>query len=445
MKNYAIILASGTGTRYQSELPKQFAKVAGKTVLEHTLTVFEKSNHIDEIIVVITPQYRHLGEEILLKNNFSKVSKLLNGGETRKDSSYIGVHSITDPDANVLIHDCARPFVTDQIISDCIAALKHHDAIDVAISATDTIIETENDIITNIPNRAKLMCGQTPQGFKLSLIKKAHEIAKDTSGFTDDCGLILKYGLSDVYVVKGDHDNIKITYPSDIFLADKLFQTKHSAISTPKDLGALKNKVIVLFGGTSGIGEHMTKLANSYGAKTYVASRRNGTDITSYPTIEKYLNDIYAKEKHIDYVVNSAGVLRIGKLTDRKIDDILEEININYIGSINVAKAAIPYLLKSNGGLLFFTSSSYTRGRSLYSTYSSAKAAIVNLTQALAEELDGKVRVNAINPERTATPMRLNAFGYEHPDTLLSAEKAAYISLQTLIATLSGQVIDVRR
>ena len=445
MKNYAIILASGTGSRYQGELPKQFVKVAGKTVLEHTLSVFEKSACIDEIIVVVTPQYRHLGEDILLRNHFTKVSKILNGGATRKDSSCIGVSSITDKEANVLIHDCARPFVTERIIADCVAALQEHDAIDVAVSATDTIIETDNNFIKNIPNRANLMCGQTPQCFKLSLIKKAHEIAKNDVGFTDDCGLILKYNLSDVYIVQGDPDNIKITYPSDIFLADKLFQIRQVSMSTTEDLSSLRDKVIVLFGGTSGIGDRMSKIAQQYGAKTYVVSRRTGADITSYSMVESFLKKVYDKEQRIDYVVNSAGVLRIGKLVDREIEDVVEEININYIGSINVAKAAIPYLLKSNGGLLFFTSSSYTRGRSLYSSYSSAKAAIVNLTQALSEELDGKIRVNVINPERTATPMRLNAFGYEDPATLLSVDKAAQVSLKTLLADVSGQVVDVRK
>ncbi len=445
MKNYAIILASGTGSRYQNDLPKQFTKIAGKTILEHTLAIFQKSKSIDEIVLVITPQYRHLGEEIILKNNFTKVSKLLNGGVTRKDSSSIGVSAIVDTEANVLIHDCARPFVTERIISDCIDALKRYDAIDVAIPTTDTIIEVQDNKIVNVPDRSKLMCGQTPQGFKLSLIRQAHKLAKDDSCFTDDCGLISKYNLSDIFVVNGNTDNIKITYPSDIFLADKLFQIRKTTLSSSQDLTALKDKVIVLFGGTSGIGESMATIAKQYSAKVYTASRRTGADITSSDKVSRFLESVYQKEGRIDYVVNSAGVLRIGKLVDRDINDILSEISINYIGSIIVAKESIPYLLKSNGGLLFFASSSYTRGRALYSTYSSSKAAIVNLTQALAEELSDKIRVNVINPERTATPMRSSAFGYEAPETLLSAEKAAVVSLQTLLADITGQVIDVRR
>jgi len=86
VRNYGIILASGSGSRYNAEVPKQFVKIAGKTVLEHTIEIFEKAEAIDEIIVVITPEYRTMAEEILLKNNYKKVSKLLNGGETRKES-----------------------------------------------------------------------------------------------------------------------------------------------------------------------------------------------------------------------------------------------------------------------------------------------------------------------------------------------------------------------
>ena len=446
MKNYAVILASGLGSRYGHDLPKQFAKVAGKTVLEHTIDIFEHSGKIDKIILVITPEYRHLGEQILLKNKYTKVSNLLNGGATRKDSSWIGISAINEEEANVIIHDCARPFLSQRIIDDCITALDKHSAIDVAIPATDTVIEVKDNFITNIPERAKLMRGQTPQCFKLSVIKKAHELAKNDQNFTDDCGLVLKYNLGDVYVVNGDIDNIKITYPGDIFMADKIFQSRHMELPQNVELGGLKGKVIALFGGTSGIGAEMKNIADKHGAKTYVFSRRTGGDITKYADIEKFLAQVNQQENKIDYVVNSAGVLKIGKLTDREIADVLDEININYTGNINVAKASIPYLLKSRGSLLFFTSSSYTRGRALYSTYSSSKAAVVNLTQALAEELyDTGVRVNVINPERTATPMRFNAFGYEPPETLLSAEKAAQISLKTLLAHITGQVIDAKR
>lgn len=446
LKNYGIILASGTGSRYGSDVPKQFIKIAGKTILEHTIEVFEYANEIDKIIIVITPEYRHVAENILLKNKFSKIINLLNGGETRKDSSFIGINSIEEKEANVIIHDCARPFLTNRIITDCVNALKKYDAIDVAIPATDTVIEVEDDIISNIPNRSKLQRGQTPQCFRLSLIKKAHELSKNDKNFTDDCGLIVKYNLAKVFVVNGDVENIKVTYPSDIFMADRLFQIRSHDFPKDKCLDDLKDKVIVIFGGTKGIGKSTSDLALKHGAKVYVTSSSLGCDVSSYSDVENYLKEVFNETGKIDYVINSAGILRMGKLAERNIDGIIHDINVNYVGSVNVAKASIPYLQKTEGCILLFASSSYTRGRALYSTYSSTKAGVVNLTQALAEELACEnIRINVINPERTATPMRLKAFGNEPPESLLQPEKVAEASLKTLLSELTGQVIDVRK
>lgn len=447
LKNYGIILASGSGSRYGADVPKQFIKIAGKTILEHTIEIFEKAELIDEIIIVITPEYRTIAEEILIKNHYEKVSKLLNGGEIRKESSFIGISSIEDEEANVIIHDCARPFLTQKIISDCIEALKIYNAVDVAIPSADTIIKVdENNVIQSIPHRESLRRGQTPQCFKLSTIKKAHELSKNDSNFTDDCGLIVKYGLGDVYVVEGDVENIKITYPSDIFMADRLFQIRSSVYPEEQNLENIEDKVIVIFGGTSGIGECTAILAREYGAKVFVASSSTGCDIRDYYSVEDFLKEVYSQTKKINYVINTAGILRMGKLAERSIDEIKKDIDINYIGSINVAKASISYLKESKGALQLYASSSYTRGRSLYSTYSSTKAGIVNLVQALAEELatDG-IRVNVINPERCATPMRFKAFGKEPEESLLLPEKVAEASLKTLLSDLSGQVIDVKR
>ena len=222
MKNYAIILASGSGSRFGSNLPKQFTEIKGRTILERSVDVFENTSAIDEIILVVTPEYRELAESIINRNSYKKVTQIMNGGEQRKDSSYIGIHSVQEDEANVLIHDCARPFVSKKIINDCVEALKTYKAVGVAIPSTDTIIEVENNIIKSIPPRRKLMRIQTPQCFKLSLIKKAHELSKNDKEFTDDCGLIIKHNLSEIYIVEGDRNNFKITYPEDFYLAEMI-------------------------------------------------------------------------------------------------------------------------------------------------------------------------------------------------------------------------------
>jgi 2-C-methyl-D-erythritol 4-phosphate cytidylyltransferase len=223
MKNIAIILASGTGSRSGLDIPKQFYKINDKTLLEMSIEAFEINSNISSIIVVSNPDFIDLTNE--LSKKYSKVTKIMSGGKTRQESSFIAVNSINDTDVNVLIHDAVRPFVTQKIINDCINALEKYNAINVAIESSDTILEIdENNFIKNVPNRKFLRRVQTPQCFKLDIIKKAHEFANNDSNFqpTDDCGMVLKYNISPIYVVNGDEKNIKITYPSDIVIAKEL-------------------------------------------------------------------------------------------------------------------------------------------------------------------------------------------------------------------------------
>ena len=229
-------------------------------------------------------------------------------------------------------------------------------------------------------------------------------------------------------------------------MADKIFQVNSMKAPISADFSQMKDKVLVVFGGHSGIGACVMNLALENGTKAYAFSLENGVDVSNYENVAQKLREVCDVEGKIDYVINTAGILNIGKLMDRDILHIQKEIAVNYMGSINVAKASIPYLLKTKGCILLFASSSYTRGRALYSTYSSTKAGIVNLTQALSEELyqDG-IRINVINPERTATPMRYKSFGKEPEGSLLAPEKVAEACLNTLLSDYTGQVIDVRR
>ena len=224
MKNFAIILASGTGERFGEKIPKQFYLFRNKTLLEYSIDAFENNSNIDEIILVTNPNFRDLAEEILAKNNYRKISKVLNGGKTRVESSYIGTSQVPN-DANVLIHDAVRAFVTQKIIDDNIEALKKYEAVGTAIESIDTIIQVdENNVITAIPPRKFLKRVQTPQSFRANLIKKAHELAlkDENASFTDDCGLILRYNLAPIHIVDGDEINLKITQKNDLKIIENL-------------------------------------------------------------------------------------------------------------------------------------------------------------------------------------------------------------------------------
>jgi len=449
MKTYAIILSGGTGQRTGLDVHKQFIKIAGKTIIEHTIDVFEKHTQVDEIFIITHVSNRKQLESFILKNDYRKITKILNGGNSRRESSSIGVNAIKENDSVVLIHDAVRPFLSPVIIDSCLEALKKHEAIDVAIPSSDTIINVgQSGMIHSIPTRSSMLRGQTPQGFKAGVIKKAHALAAQEKeiSVTDDCGLIVKYGLSDVFVVQGEEKNIKITYPLDIYIADKLFQLNNMELSKHNPLKKLQGMVGIVFGGTKGIGKSIVSMANAHGAKVYGVSRRTGTDVCSETEVKRTLKKVYSEESRIDFVINTAGILNMGKLSARNMDAIREEIDINYFGAINVLKHSIPYLQESRGSALLFTSSSYTRGRALYSIYSSTKAAVVNLVQATAEELlDDGIRINAINPERTSTPMRWNNFGKEPDHTLLSPDSVAEKSLHTILSDVTGEIVSVRR
>ncbi len=219
MKVYAIILASGSSKRFGEKVPKQFVKIQNKTILEHTVEAFDNNKLITDIIVVCHPNYLEFAKNLLTKEKFNKIKIITEGGNTRQESSYIGVSFVKENNAKVLIHDAARPFVKQEIINDCILALDKFEAVGVAIESNDTIVKIdEKGFVAEIPNRSFLRRMQTPQAFKASIIKKAHKLAKDNPELfvTDDCGMVLYFHLAQIAIIKGNEDNIKITRKSDL-------------------------------------------------------------------------------------------------------------------------------------------------------------------------------------------------------------------------------------
>ena len=451
--NIAVILAGGIGNRLgDTTTPKQFFKVAGKTVIEHTIDVFEKNLKVDEIVIVIHPSFISTIETIVLSNAWRKVKKILRGGKERYESSLTAIQAYSDfPESNLIFHDAVRPLINDRIIGDVIAALEKYNAVDVAVPATDTIIQVNNtgEFIQEIPNRTYLRRGQTPQAFKQKIIEKAYKLALLDPGFcsSDDCGTVVKYLPEEkVFVVTGEESNMKLTYKEDSYLLDKLFQLRSFPVQDKVDFSLLKDKVIVVFGGNSGIGKEIVEIAQKNKARVFSLSRgTTHTDISNKEGVSQALDQIFSTTSRIDYVVNCAAILRKEPLVGMDEDAIDEMIRTNYYGMVNVARASYRYLKESRGHLLLFTSSSYTRGRAFYSVYSSTKAAVVNFMQALAQEWDSsKIRINVVNPERTKTPLRVKNFGCEPEGSLLPVEDVAQTSLKILLSDITGQVIDVK-
>lgn len=454
-RNVAVLLAGGVGVRVGLGVPKQLIKIAGHSIMEHTLAILDRHPDVDEIIVMMAPGHLDAVHAMVRDGGYAKVTQVLEGAGTRNDTTLRALDALGSGDCKVLLHDAVRPLVSARIIADCFAALDEYDAVDVAIPSADTIIEVGPDnTIRDIPPRANLRRGQTPQAFRLSTIREAYRCAGEDPAFeaTDDCTVVLRY-LPDVpiWVVPGDERNMKVTEPIDVYLADKLFQLTGNegpaARSDEAMRAALEGKTVVVFGGSYGIGADIAELAASYGANVATYSRSTTqTHVQRREDIVKAARDAVDRFGSVDYVVNTAGVLPRGSLVETSDETIYAATEINYVAPILIAQEFHPLLRATGGSLLLFTSSSYTRGRSGYSLYSSAKAATVNLTQALADEWAAEgIRVNCVNPERTGTPMRTKAFGEEPADSLLESVAVAKASLETLVSSGTGHVIDLRR
>jgi 2-C-methyl-D-erythritol 4-phosphate cytidylyltransferase len=454
-KNVAVLLAGGMGARVGLGIPKQLIKVAGKPVIEHTLAALDAHPLVDEIIVLMAPGHLDAVHAVIRSGGYRKVTKVLEGGETRNESTLAGLRALDEEECNVLFHEAVRPFVSARIITECFEALATYGAVDVAIPSADTIIQvTPANTIEEIPQRAMLRRGQTPQAFRSSVIRAAYARAGESADFqaTDDCSVVLRY-LPDepIWVVRGDERNMKITEPIDVYIADKLFQLTSPDLPAPRDEAgyheALEGKTVVVFGGSYGIGGDLVELARSYGANVCAFSRSTtGTHVERRSDVVEAARQALEQHGSIDYVVNTAGVLPRGLLEETSEETIYAATEVNYLAPILIAQEFFPHLAATRGSMLLFTSSSYTRGRSGYSLYSSAKAAVVNLTQALADEwATTGVRVNCVNPERTGTPMRTKAFGDEPVESLLESTFVARASLDTLISDFTGHVVDLRK
>lgn len=455
--NVAVILAAGEGKRSNFLKAKQLVKLGGKTVIEHVLVTFQKQLNIDEIIIVTNPDCLSLIKDIVKKQNFNKVKSVILGGKERHDSSIEAIKSYESKslnhNVNLIFHDAVRPLVSNYTIGLVIDKLKYFNAVDVACPVTDTIIKSNSldKTIENIPERKSLYQGQTPQGFKYSTIKQAYDLYLKNKNFfpTDDCGVVSRFLPNEkIYIVDGEHTNLKLTYKDDLPILDKLLQIKTSKIlndNIETSLSKLTDKVIVIIGGNSGIGKCMNEIATKYNANVIVGSRINKVDITSHHSIKMFLKEVNSKYGRIDCIVNTAAILNKKSLNNMKIKEINELIRTNYFGVANLALLSFPYLKATKGQLLNFTSSSYTYGRASYSIYSSTKAAVVNFTQAIADEWNSyDIKVNCINPERTKTAMRENAFGKEESQTLLDPSIVAFKSLLVLVSNETGIIFDIK-
>lgn len=227
----ALIFAGGSGTRMNSRArPKQFLQFYGKELIIHTLENFQSHPEVDAIAVVCIADWIPYLRKLLEKFEMSKVRSVVPGGASGQESIYNGLRAIKEfaqDDSIVLVHDGVRPFVSEQLISDCIACVKKNGSAVTVTPAVETIVMQERGKITSITDRSKCFHAKAPQCFLLGELLSAHEKAR-AEGRTDmiDSASLMKFYGHELYTVAGGFDNIKITTPADFYTFKALYEVR---------------------------------------------------------------------------------------------------------------------------------------------------------------------------------------------------------------------------
>ena len=216
LMNSVVIVAGGKGTRLKGKIPKQFIKLGNnKSILNICVEAFLKNKLIDELVIVAHSEWVEK-----IKNEF-KQCKVVSGGSTRSHSSLNGLKKCSKNCKNVLIHDAARPFVSQKIITECFEMLKKYDAVVPVIRPSDSITYKNKEAISYL-DRDKVQLVQTPQAFKFNKIIKAY---KNNQYGTDDLSVLINENPNiSRFFIKGDMLNFKITNKSDLNIAKRIYE-----------------------------------------------------------------------------------------------------------------------------------------------------------------------------------------------------------------------------
>lgn len=438
----AILLISGDGERFKDPLPKQFHRLSGKPIYQYALDTLLANPNLKQVHLVCHPGWIEYAKKECQGYDPSRVCFCV-GGKSRRESVYKGLLSIGSHCDYVLIHDGVRPFISSSLIEKHLKCVVEHKAVNTCIPCVDTINRTKDKaFVEDIPYRDEMLRGQTPQTFAYSVVKRAHEqIAEQTH---DDCRLVLK-SSHPVYIVDGEETNIKITTHLDLFHAEQILRTHALFIDTHESENSLHGKIFAITGGGGGIGRSITERILERGGMPISIGRQAcdiDVDITKPGALKQAFMQLGKECGKIDGLINCAGLLKVTPLETLTDEEIEHLVTVNLTAMIYSCKYAP---LTDVGHIINMSSSSYARGRKLYGVYSSTKAAVVNFTQALADERPHQ-KINVVVPSRTLTAMRTKNFPKENPSQLLDPKAVAQVVVDLLQRDdVSGNIVEVRK
>lgn len=230
---YAAVLAGGSGLRMGGELPKQFLSVGSRPIIIRSIDAFAESGLVDEIYVAVSAGYVDYTKALIAEFCPEVKAHVIAGGKNRNETLYNVLKKIENDsmsgDDIILTHDAVRPFINTRIISDNINAVKEYGACDTVVPAVDTMVRSsDGNFIDSIPSRSELFHGQTPQSFNARVLLDLYEDMTEDEFelYTDACSVFIKNGKK-VYLVTGDRNNIKLTYPEDMEKAESIIRERN--------------------------------------------------------------------------------------------------------------------------------------------------------------------------------------------------------------------------
>lgn len=224
MKNVAVLLAGGVGKRSQSAVPKQFVKINNQPLITYSLQAFQQHAEIDEILIVLPQEYVPIYTQYIDLKLYSKVVAVIAGGIERYESSWAAIRYYESQQVNMILHDVARPLVSQAVISRVVAALHKHQAVCTVLPVVDTIVELENSYsVKRYPLRKDCFMVQTPQAFSINLLQSAYKqlFQSYDINVTDDCSVVHRFFPNEIIsFVEGEKQNFKVTFPEDFSLVE---------------------------------------------------------------------------------------------------------------------------------------------------------------------------------------------------------------------------------
>lgn len=222
MRTICIVLASGSGTRFGGDIPKQFVRIGGRMVIEYTVDVCLETAAIDEILVVVSKSWFDEVHALFESRSVIKPIRVVIGGNSRMESCFNGVKALDEIEAKILIHNGVQPFITSETLTSCVEALDRYDVATVGTPCVYTVLELDDGReLRRIVERSHSVNDLGPECFKLSMLRRILTLGDQGENFTNLTSFVFKHNLGRVYVVNGDPSNTKITYATDLIDAER--------------------------------------------------------------------------------------------------------------------------------------------------------------------------------------------------------------------------------